>query len=51
MDSCHDDTRLIAFIDSTVANVALPAIQVGLGGTLTDMQWVVATTVNLLGAR
>ena len=31
----------MAFIDSTVVNVALPAIQKTLGGTVIDMQWVV----------
>lgn len=40
----------MAFIDSTVVNVALPAIQTNLGGTLTDMQWVVEAYGLLLGA-
>ena len=31
----------MAFIDGTVVNVALPAIQKNLGGTVIDMQWVV----------
>ena len=31
----------MAFIDSTVVNVALPALQTGFGATVTDMQWVV----------
>src|ERR1700730_11362316 len=31
----------MAFIDSTVVNVALPALQTNLGGTVVDMQWVV----------
>ena len=31
----------MAFIDSTVVNVALPAIQKNLGGTVIDVQWVV----------
>src|SRR5580692_9504250 len=31
----------MAFIDGTVVNVALPAIQKTLGGTVIDMQWVV----------
>jgi EmrB/QacA subfamily drug resistance transporter len=31
----------LAFIDGTVVNVALPAIQRGLGGSLIDLQWVV----------
>ena len=40
----------MAFIDSTVVNVALPAIQNNLGGTVTDMQWVVEAYGLLLGA-
>ncbi|HET8923484.1 MAG TPA: MFS transporter [Candidatus Acidoferrum sp.] len=31
----------MAFIDSTVVNVALPALQESLGGTVIDVQWVV----------
>lgn len=31
----------MAFIDSTVVNVALPALQSSLGGTVVDVQWVV----------
>src|SRR5260370_24479173 len=31
----------MAFIDSTVVNVALPALQSSLGGTVIAMQWVV----------
>src|SRR5271170_2554564 len=31
----------MAFIDSTVVNIALPALQTSLGGTVSDMQWVV----------
>ena len=31
----------MAFIDNTVVNVALPAIQRNLGGTVIDVQWVV----------
>ena len=31
----------MAFIDSTVVNVALPALQASLGATVVDMQWVV----------
>lgn len=31
----------MAFIDGTVVNVALPALQASLGGTVIDMQWVV----------
>lgn len=40
----------MAFIDSTVVNVALPAIQRTLGGTVIDMQWVVEGYGLLLGA-
>src|SRR5579862_9486291 len=40
----------MAFIDSTVVNVALPALQSGLGGTVTDIQWVVEVYGLLLGA-
>src|SRR6516165_11543561 len=31
----------MAFIDSTVVNVALPAIQTSLGATVVGLQWVV----------
>jgi EmrB/QacA subfamily drug resistance transporter len=40
----------MAFIDSTVVNVALPALQTNLGGTVTDIQWVVEAYGLLLGA-
>jgi EmrB/QacA subfamily drug resistance transporter len=40
----------MAFIDSTVVNVALPALQANLGGTVTDIQWVVEAYGLLLGA-
>src|SRR5579862_9287138 len=40
----------MAFVDSTVVNVALPAIQNSLGGTVTDMQWVVEAYALLLSA-
>src|SRR5271154_2116986 len=40
----------MAFIDSTVVNVALPALQSSLGGTVIDMQWVVESYGLLLGA-
>jgi EmrB/QacA subfamily drug resistance transporter len=40
----------MAFIDSTVVNVALPAIQTSLGGTVIDMQWVVEAYGLLLSA-
>ncbi len=40
----------MAFIDSTVVNVALPALQTSLGGTVIDMQWVVESYALLLSA-
>jgi EmrB/QacA subfamily drug resistance transporter len=40
----------MAFVDSTVVNVALPAIQRSLGGTVTNMQWVVEAYGLLLSA-
>ncbi len=40
----------MAFIDSTVVNVALPAIQAGFHATVVDMQWVVEAYGLLLGA-
>jgi len=40
----------MAFIDSTVVNIALPALQTSLGGTIIDMQWVVEGYGLLLGA-
>ena len=40
----------MAFIDSTVVNVALPAIQSSLGGTVINMQWVVEGYALLLSA-
>jgi len=40
----------MAFIDSTVVNVALPAIQSGFHATLVDMQWVVESYGLVLGA-
>jgi EmrB/QacA subfamily drug resistance transporter len=40
----------MAFIDSTVVNVALPALQTSLGGTVIDMQWVVASYALFLSA-
>jgi MFS family permease len=38
----------MAFIDGTVANVALPSIQVGLGATFAEAQWVVQAYALLL---
>lgn len=40
----------MAFIDATVVNVALPAIQVGLAAPLTDAQWVVNAYTLMLSA-
>src|ERR1700733_3577634 len=40
----------MAFIDSTVVNVALPALQASLGGTVVDLQWVVEAYGLFLGA-
>jgi len=38
----------MAFIDGTVANVALPSIQSDLGATLAEAQWVVQAYALLL---
>jgi EmrB/QacA subfamily drug resistance transporter len=40
----------LAFIDGTVVNVALPALQAGLGATGTDVQWVVEAYALFLAA-
>ena len=40
----------MAFIDGTVVNVALPALQAALGATLAEIQWVVEAYALLLGA-
>ncbi len=40
----------MAFIDSTVVNVALPAIQTNFRATVMDLQWVVESYGLLLGA-
>src|SRR6516225_7516179 len=40
----------LAFIDGTVVNVALPALQTGLGATAADVQWVVESYALLLAA-
>lgn len=40
----------LAFIDGTVVNVALPAIQSGLGATLAEVQWIVAAYALTLAA-
>jgi len=40
----------MAFLDSTVVNVALPALQTGLGATVVGVQWVVESYGLFLGA-
>src|SRR5258707_11587655 len=40
----------MAFIDGTVVNVALPALQSGLRATLADVQWVVESYALFLAA-
>jgi EmrB/QacA subfamily drug resistance transporter len=40
----------MAFIDSTVVNVALPAIQASFNATVVDVQWVVESYGLILGA-
>ena len=40
----------MAFIDSTVVNVALPALQTGLNATAVDVQWVIEAYSLLLSA-
>src|SRR4030081_3391570 len=40
----------MAFIDGTVVNVALPAIQANFHATVTDLQWVVESYGLFLGA-
>src|SRR5256884_6557709 len=40
----------LTFIDGTVVNVALPALQADLHATITDVQWVVEAYALLLGA-
>src|SRR5213596_2776967 len=40
----------MAFIDSTVVNVALPALQTNLNATIVDVQWVVEAYSLLLSA-
>lgn len=43
-------SSFVAFLDGTVVNVALPAIQRDLGGGLTTQQWVVDAYLITLGA-
>jgi EmrB/QacA subfamily drug resistance transporter len=40
----------MAFIDGTVLNVALPAIQGGLGASVGEMQWIINAYMLLLGS-
>jgi MFS family permease len=40
----------MAFIDSTIVNIALPALQKSLGGTVVDLQWVVEGYALFLSA-
>ena len=40
----------MAFIDGTVVNVALPALQNGLNASLADVQWVVDAYMLVLAA-
>lgn len=40
----------MAFIDSTVVNIAVPAIQAGLDASISDIQWVLNGYVLMLGA-
>ena len=40
----------MAFIDGTVVNVALPALQSALGATISQVQWVVEAYALLLAA-
>src|SRR5438093_4780741 len=40
----------LPFIDATVVNVALPALQADLQATLTDVQWVIEAYALFLGA-
>src|SRR5882672_9758750 len=40
----------MAFIDGTAVNVALPALQKGLGATVSEVQWVVEAYALFLSA-
>src|SRR5438128_9879249 len=40
----------MTFVDATVVNVALPALQADLHATITDVQWVVEAYALFLGA-
>src|SRR5437764_15074374 len=40
----------MTFVDATVVNVALPALQADLHATITDVQWVIEAYALFLGA-
>ncbi len=40
----------MAFIDRTVVNVALPALQADFGASVTDVQWIVESYAHFLAA-
>lgn len=40
----------MTFIDATIVNVALPALQADLGATITEVQWVIEAYALFLGA-
>src|SRR3954462_13802607 len=40
----------MTFVDATVVNVALPALQAGLHATITEVQWVIEAYALFLGA-
>src|SRR5437763_17207119 len=40
----------LTFVDATVVNVALPALQAELHATITDVQWVIEAYALFLGA-
>jgi EmrB/QacA subfamily drug resistance transporter len=40
----------VAFIEASVINIALPAIQQGLGASISEMQWIASTYTLLLAA-
>src|SRR6185503_16292945 len=44
------DASSMTFIDGTVVNVALPALQRDFGATITDIQWVIEAYALFLGA-
>src|SRR5207342_2848129 len=40
----------LTFVDATVVNVALPALQADLNASITDVQWVIEAYALFLGA-